>query len=86
MYAWCKKKSVVPSDGDKFEDEPFVLDYELLTQGASNLGSTIKITMSTKRLLSQVKRRKHLCVDSTHNLLFLGKNLYLRDVASITIL
>ena len=65
MQTWL---SEVPDD----EDEPFVIDDVIQVNDIVPKSSILRISISTKRLISLTQRRKHLCADATYKLIWHG--------------
>ncbi|CAK9297415.1 unnamed protein product [Gordionus sp. m RMFG-2023] len=62
---WCIKKSTIPID----IDECFVGNHEIIVEQDP---PKLRVFVTTKNLLSNCCRSDHICIDSTHKLLWQG--------------
>ena len=60
LAEWVVAHRDVPDD----ENEPFVIDDNIFVNDLAPKSSTIRLAISTKKLLSQTSKRKHMCADA----------------------
>ena len=68
LCEWVSKNETVPD----FEHEPFVIAHDIQVNDKAPQTSQIRLSISTKYLLSLAMKTKHICADSTYKLIWHG--------------
>ena len=63
----------IPGEESEFKHVPFVLKYKIEVDSKVLTNSIIRITMTTRALMKNAKRRKHTCTDATYRIIYKGK-------------
>lgn len=68
IHSWCSERTQIPTN----EDEPFVLDHLIRAESLDIDEQDLKIVISTKRLLQNLKKSAMVQIDATYKLIWQG--------------
>ena len=72
LVKWVKEHSEVPDDGN----EPYVIAYDQNVNDFLSSASTLRVSLTTKNLISLAQRCSYICSDATYKVIWQGESYY----------
>ena len=72
LDVWLEENEKIPGEGEEFLCNPFVIKSKIDIDGKVLQNSCIRISMSSRILLLNAMRRKHVCTDATYKVIYKG--------------
>ena len=72
LATWAEKNDTIPQDDPRYEHVPFVIKSYINVDAKVPVNSKLRISMSTRYLIKNAMRRKHVMTDATYKLVYKG--------------